>query len=70
MNRFTLKLDGGRKGLLVNSSNLCHTSLSTLTRLTGQNGAIEVKKQKVTPPVGSLLDGGTGSIRENAPSGR
>ena len=70
VNRFTLELDGGRKGLLVNSSNLCHTSLSTLTRLTGQNGAIEVKKQKVTPPCRQPAGRRHRLDRENAPGGR
>ena len=46
--KFTLKLDGGKKGLLVNSTNLCHASLSFLTRLTGQNEAADVERQKLT----------------------
>ncbi len=37
--KFTLKLNGGKKGLLVNSRNLCAHKLRAKLKLTGQNGA-------------------------------
>jgi len=50
--KFSLNLDGGSKGLLVNSENLCRASLGTLARLSGQNGARESQNQKLQTPCG------------------
>ena len=36
--KFTLHLEGGRKGLLVNSTNLCQTPDIATERMSGQNG--------------------------------
>jgi len=36
--RFTLKMAGGKKGLLVNSANLCKGTHRADAELTGQNG--------------------------------
>ncbi len=38
VSRFTLHLDGGDKGLLVNSINLCASTQHVSVRTTGQNG--------------------------------
>ncbi len=43
--KFTLNLDGGRKGLLENSPNLCRAPQSTPIQITGQNG----KSQEANP---------------------
>ncbi len=37
--KFTLKLAGGKKGLLVNSANLCKGAQKAAVRMTGQNNA-------------------------------
>ena len=37
VSRFTLNLDGGAKGLLINSENLCATERVAKVRITGQN---------------------------------
>lgn len=44
---FTLNLNGGKKGLLVNSANLCKRKQRTTIELTGQNG----KRYDTTPVV-------------------
>ncbi len=38
VSRFTLEMQGGAKGLLVNSTNLCAKVNRALARFTGQNG--------------------------------
>jgi hypothetical protein len=35
---FSLSLPGGKKGLLINSTNLCKSPQKALVRLAGQNG--------------------------------
>jgi hypothetical protein len=35
---FVLKMEGGKKGLIVNSENLCAKAHRAITKLTGQNG--------------------------------
>jgi hypothetical protein len=39
ISRFTLTLQGGGKGLLVNSTNLCGTHAPSVVEIDGQNGA-------------------------------
>ncbi len=38
VSKFTLLMDGGKKGLLVNSTNLCKKPLSSVMNLKAQNG--------------------------------
>jgi len=45
--RFTLELKGGKKGLLVNSTNLCKRTNRAIADFTGQNG----KKHVFNPPL-------------------
>jgi hypothetical protein len=45
--RFTLQMFGGKKGLLVNSTNLCKGTHRAIGEFTGQNGKVEVFKPTV-----------------------
>jgi hypothetical protein len=49
VSRFVLEMNGGRKGLLVNSENLCSPKAKrrALVRLTGQNGKVHAFKSPV-----------------------
>jgi hypothetical protein len=38
VSEFILKLDGGKKGLIVNSENLCNATHRGIAKFTGQNG--------------------------------
>ena len=38
--RFTLEMQGGKKGLLVNSTNLCKSTNRAISHFTGQNGKV------------------------------
>ncbi len=53
--RFTLEMKGGKKGLLVNSTNLCAAKHRAISEFTGQNG-----KRYDTKPVLSAQCGGKG----------
>jgi hypothetical protein len=46
--KFTLTMQGGKKGLLVNSSNLCGATNRAIADFTGQNGRRQVFKPAVT----------------------
>jgi hypothetical protein len=46
---FTLAMQGGKKGLLVNSQNLCKGTNRAHVRMTGQNGVVSVTRPKVVP---------------------
>ena len=48
--KFMLTLDGGNKGLLQNSINLCKSPLSTLASLAGQNGKVDHQNQRLAVP--------------------
>jgi hypothetical protein len=50
--KFTLSLDGGKKGLLVNSANICSASQAALAQLGGQNGASDNQNQRLQTPCG------------------
>ena len=41
LSRFELEIRGGRRGLLVNSTDLCNRSHRALVRFDGQNGKVE-----------------------------
>jgi hypothetical protein len=49
VSRFVLEMKGGKKGLLVNSENLCSPKAKTkaIVRMTGHNGAVRKWKPKV-----------------------
>jgi hypothetical protein len=47
VSRFELKLSGGKKGLLINSKDLCKVSDQAKFQLTGQNGATHDTEPKV-----------------------
>ncbi len=50
VSRFTLNLDGGRRGLLANSVDLCQGPLATQATLEGQNGRIDNQNQLLHVP--------------------
>ena len=52
VSNFSLTLDGGGKGLLVNSANLCHAPMGTTAQLEGQNGALDNQSQVLSAPCG------------------
>lgn len=52
VSRFTLHLSGGKKGLLVNSTNLCKGSHRAAVSFTGQNGAVETLHPSLNPQCG------------------
>ncbi len=45
--KFVLNLEGGKKGLLVNSSSLCKGTKKATVTLAGQNGMSSSRKQKL-----------------------
>ena len=51
--KFTLDLDGGRKGLLESSQNLCHGSLDAVVKLAGQNGKSADSRAYLKTPCGA-----------------
>ena len=51
--RFVLSLEGGKKGLLQNSSDLCASSGKSKIRMTGQNGMVAVSRRKPQVSCGS-----------------
>ena len=53
VSRFTLSLDGGNKGLLVNSTNLCGSAHGTLAQINGQNGLVDSQNQGLRTPCGA-----------------
>jgi hypothetical protein len=50
---FVLELDGGQKGLLINSANLCKAKPKAAVKLVGQNGAQSDGPQKLQTSCGS-----------------
>ena len=51
--RFALSLEGGKKGLLQNTSDLCKTPGSATIRMTGQNGMVAGSRRKPQVDCGS-----------------
>ncbi len=49
---FTLNLQGGKKGLLVNSENLCKSTQKAIEKMTGQNGMQLTVNSKIATPCG------------------
>lgn len=47
VSKFVLNLDGGKKGLLINSEDLCAAQKVATARITAQNGKSVVRKPKV-----------------------
>ena len=54
--KFTLSLEGGHKGLLVNSADLCSSARGSLVQLNGQNGAADNRDQQVTVDCGKRAE--------------
>jgi len=52
VNKFVMTLPGGKKGLLVNSTNLCAKPVKAIIRLRGQNGKKINSKPKLRTPCG------------------
>jgi hypothetical protein len=52
ISKFTLSLDGGRKGLLENNTDLCRASLVAVAAITGQNGASVEQSPALQAPCG------------------
>ena len=50
VSKFTLRLDGGKKGLLQNSTNLCEHRPKAITAIDGQNGASLVRATALGTP--------------------
>jgi hypothetical protein len=50
--KFTLSLSGGKKGLLVNSANLCKGDQNATVEMTGQNNRRANTKTKISVPCG------------------
>ena len=50
--KFSLSLNGGHTGLLVNSTNLCKAPLATVVQVGGQSGAADNQNQKLQAPCG------------------
>ena len=55
---FTLEMQGGKKGLLVNSTNLCKGTNRAVAELTGQNGKVLHAKPVVKAPCGGKRKAG------------
>jgi hypothetical protein len=60
VSKFVLKMKGGKKGLLVNSRNLCGQKNHSILKFKGQNGKkLRVKKLPLrTPSCGKAKGGG------------
>ncbi len=50
--KFTLEMQGGKKGLLVNSTNLCNKANRALAAFTGQNGKLHNANPALVPQCG------------------
>jgi hypothetical protein len=53
VSRFVLDLEGGKKGLLINSHNLCGGTQKALVKMAGQNGMQQRRKTKLRVACGS-----------------
>ena len=52
MTKFVLNMDGGKKGLLVNSTSLCGQAQKASVQLGGQNGISSNTKMKLQTACG------------------
>ena len=52
VSKFVMTLPGGKKGLLVNSTDLCEKPVKAIIRLRGQNGKKINSKPKLRTPCG------------------
>ncbi len=50
VSKFTLQMQGGQKGLLVNSANICQGAQKVDARITGQNGASADQRPRLENP--------------------
>jgi hypothetical protein len=51
--QFVLSLEGGKKGLLINSKNICGLAQRAKVSMTGQNGAVVNTRAKLRAPCGT-----------------
>jgi hypothetical protein len=51
--KFDLDLKGGKRGLLINSENVCKGIHKVTQRLVGQNGAVVTRQTNLETPCGS-----------------
>jgi hypothetical protein len=65
--RFTLKMSGGKKGLLVNSTNLCKGTHKAISEFTGQNG-VKLKSEPVVQAQCGKKKGKKGAKKSKAKS--
>ena len=54
VSKFVLTLPGGKRGLLVNSTNLCKEKVRAVVKLKGQNGRKANKKPLLRTPCGNM----------------
>ena len=66
LSRFTLEMQGGRKGLLTNSVNLCNRKSRAVADLTGQNGKQLELRPLVKAQCGGKKDRGPAKHRRGA----
>jgi hypothetical protein len=52
VSKFTLEMQGGKKGLLVNSTNLCNSTNRAISHFTGQNGKVSDTNPALVPDCG------------------
>jgi hypothetical protein len=60
VSKFVLEMQGGKKGLLENSTNICRGTHKAEVRLTAQNGKVDVYKA----PINASCGGGHGGERK------
>jgi hypothetical protein len=60
VSKFVLEMQGGKRGLLVNSTNICRGTHKAEVRFNGQNGKVETFKA----PIKASCGGGRGSERK------
>ena len=61
--KFVLTLPGGKRGLLVNSDNLCKKKLRSVIQLKGQNGKKSNRKPLLRTPCGGKKQGKGKNVR-------
>lgn len=57
VSKFVLQMQGGKKGLIVNSRNLCKSKSRATVRMTGQNGRVHNSRPVVKAECGKKKKG-------------
>jgi len=60
VSKFVLRMQGGKKSLIVNSTNICKGKHKATVEMTGQNGTEHNFSQLVEPKCGKKSTGGKG----------